>query len=259
MFELAKAAAAIARDGGRRGGPPGRRRRIGRSDRGAVRAARRAHPRRRGRRLPRADRGSRRRWRRCRVDRDDVGSRRGARRCHRGRSRSGMPYTATCSFDTAGRTMMGLPPGDLGRVFEGLPIAPVGLRRQLRRRRAGHPRVAVGDDRSRSRGGDDLQGQLRSPPLRGHRDRLLRHPGADGPLCRAGRRRRGAHRRRLLRDVAGAPRGDARGDRSARCRRPPGPSTRSSPSVGPLTNTPPREIGERGVRARSGRRSSRQP
>ena len=26
----------------------------------------------------------------------------------------GMPYTATCSFDTAGRTMMGLLPGDLG-------------------------------------------------------------------------------------------------------------------------------------------------
>jgi 5-methyltetrahydrofolate--homocysteine methyltransferase len=37
----------------------------------------------------------------------------------------GIPYTATCSFDTAGRTMMGLLPGDLSSVFGGLPVAPV--------------------------------------------------------------------------------------------------------------------------------------
>ena len=39
----------------------------------------------------------------------------------------GMPYTATCSFDTAGRTMMGLAPGDLGQVFADLPVAPVAM------------------------------------------------------------------------------------------------------------------------------------
>ncbi|MGZ6908422.1 MAG: betaine--homocysteine S-methyltransferase [Acidimicrobiia bacterium] len=37
----------------------------------------------------------------------------------------GVPYVATCSFDTAGRTMMGLLPGDLTRVFAELPVAPV--------------------------------------------------------------------------------------------------------------------------------------
>ena len=37
----------------------------------------------------------------------------------------GVPYTATCSFDTAGRTMMGVLPGDLVRVFDGLAVAPL--------------------------------------------------------------------------------------------------------------------------------------
>ncbi|MGZ4712177.1 MAG: betaine--homocysteine S-methyltransferase [Acidimicrobiia bacterium] len=37
----------------------------------------------------------------------------------------GVSYVATCSFDTAGRTMMGLLPGDLTRVFAELPVAPV--------------------------------------------------------------------------------------------------------------------------------------
>jgi 5-methyltetrahydrofolate--homocysteine methyltransferase len=36
-----------------------------------------------------------------------------------------MPYTATCSFDTAGRTMMGLAPADLGAVFDALPVPPL--------------------------------------------------------------------------------------------------------------------------------------
>jgi 5-methyltetrahydrofolate--homocysteine methyltransferase len=38
---------------------------------------------------------------------------------------AGMPYVATCSFDTAGRTMMGLLPSALGGVFDDLPVAPV--------------------------------------------------------------------------------------------------------------------------------------
>jgi 5-methyltetrahydrofolate--homocysteine methyltransferase len=37
----------------------------------------------------------------------------------------GVPYTATCSFDTAGHTMMGLAPADLGAVFAELPVAPL--------------------------------------------------------------------------------------------------------------------------------------
>ena len=38
---------------------------------------------------------------------------------------AGMPYTVTCSFDTAGRTMMGLAPADLHAVFEGLGAQPI--------------------------------------------------------------------------------------------------------------------------------------
>jgi 5-methyltetrahydrofolate--homocysteine methyltransferase len=37
----------------------------------------------------------------------------------------GAPYTATCSFDTAGRTMMGLLPSALVNVFDGLAVPPV--------------------------------------------------------------------------------------------------------------------------------------
>jgi 5-methyltetrahydrofolate--homocysteine methyltransferase len=40
---------------------------------------------------------------------------------------AGLPYTATCSFDTAGRTMMGLAPGELGAVFDGLAEPPVAI------------------------------------------------------------------------------------------------------------------------------------
>jgi 5-methyltetrahydrofolate--homocysteine methyltransferase len=41
--------------------------------------------------------------------------------------RVGMPYTVTCSFDTAGRTMMGLMPGDLAGIFEGLEVQPIAM------------------------------------------------------------------------------------------------------------------------------------
>jgi 5-methyltetrahydrofolate--homocysteine methyltransferase len=37
----------------------------------------------------------------------------------------GVPYVATCSFDTAGRTMMGLPPDELVGVFEELAVPPI--------------------------------------------------------------------------------------------------------------------------------------
>ena len=38
---------------------------------------------------------------------------------------AGMPYVATASFDTAGRTMMGMMPGALADVFDGLAEAPL--------------------------------------------------------------------------------------------------------------------------------------
>jgi 5-methyltetrahydrofolate--homocysteine methyltransferase len=39
----------------------------------------------------------------------------------------GLPYTTTASFDTAGRTMMGLHPADLTGVFDGLDPPPVAI------------------------------------------------------------------------------------------------------------------------------------
>ena len=40
---------------------------------------------------------------------------------------AGMPYTATASFDTAGRTMMGLLPADLPAIFADLPVQPLAV------------------------------------------------------------------------------------------------------------------------------------
>jgi 5-methyltetrahydrofolate--homocysteine methyltransferase len=39
----------------------------------------------------------------------------------------GLPYVVTCSFDTAGRTMMGMLPGALAGHLTGLPVAPVAI------------------------------------------------------------------------------------------------------------------------------------
>lgn len=44
-----------------------------------------------------------------------------------GATEAGMPYTATMSFDTAGRTMMGIMPGDIRSVFEGLAQPPLAI------------------------------------------------------------------------------------------------------------------------------------
>lgn len=40
---------------------------------------------------------------------------------------AGLPYTATCSFDTAGRTMMGIMPDQLVAMFEGLSVPPLAM------------------------------------------------------------------------------------------------------------------------------------
>ena len=44
-----------------------------------------------------------------------------------GAIRAGLPYTATCSFDTAGRTMMGIIPDQLRAMFEGLAVPPLAM------------------------------------------------------------------------------------------------------------------------------------
>ena len=39
----------------------------------------------------------------------------------------GLPYVVTCSFDTAGRTMMGLMPGSMAESFSAQPVAPLAI------------------------------------------------------------------------------------------------------------------------------------
>ncbi len=39
----------------------------------------------------------------------------------------GMPYTVTASFDTAGKTMMGVPPSDMPSLFDDLDVLPVAV------------------------------------------------------------------------------------------------------------------------------------
>lgn len=39
----------------------------------------------------------------------------------------GLPYVATCSFDTAGRTMMGMTPGEYPALFDDLAVAPLAV------------------------------------------------------------------------------------------------------------------------------------
>ena len=39
----------------------------------------------------------------------------------------GMPYVVTCSFDTAGRTMMGLMPGAMADTLAAEPVAPLAM------------------------------------------------------------------------------------------------------------------------------------
>ena len=65
--------------------------------------------------------------------------------------RVGLPYTYTGSFDTAGRTMMGLLPKDIHGVADGLAESAARRRRQLRRRRLRHPGLAARHDRGASR------------------------------------------------------------------------------------------------------------
>ena len=91
----------------------------------------------------------------------------------------GMPYTVTASFDTAGRTMMGVAPaafGDLVQAFDPAPVAygancGVGASDLL----AAILGMAPGADA-------DRQGQRRRTPMAWGGNPLFRHPGAYGEI-----------------------------------------------------------------------------
>ena len=63
----------------------------------------------------------------------------------------GMPYTSTLSFDTAGRTMMGIKPDDVTSIFAGLAVQPIAMGANCGVGRQRHPRVAAVDDATPTR------------------------------------------------------------------------------------------------------------
>ena len=150
--------------------------------------------------------------------------------------RVGLPYTYTGSFDTAGRTMMGLLPKDIHGVVDGLVREAARRRRQLRRRRIRHPGVAARHDRGAAGCDRHRQGQLRHSRIPRRRDPLFRHAGTDGRLCQAGGRRRRKNRRRLLRHDLRPPCRDAPGARCAQEGRAARPSQTIVERIGPMRN-----------------------
>ena len=130
-------------------------------------------------------------------------------------ARVGMPYTVTASFDTAGRTMMGVAPAALGALVIEPRSEAARLRRQLRRRRRRPSGGAPRHERGRPRFHPDRQGERRRAALARGRDPLFRHARADADLRWARGRLRGADRRRLLRQLSGPCRGDAARPRRA--------------------------------------------
>ena len=127
--------------------------------------------------------------------------------------RVGLPYTYTGSFDTAGRTMMGLAPKDIHGVAAGLAAQPLAvgancgvgasdILASLLDMTAARPEATV-----------IVKGNCGIPRIPRRGDPLFRHAGTDGRLCAAGRRCRRPDRRRLLRHLVRASRRDARGAR----------------------------------------------
>jgi len=188
----------------------------------------------------------------------------GSRRCRRRKSSAraaraaiavGVPYTATASFDTAGRTMMGLHPADYAAVFRRLRSAPDRGRRELRRGRVRHPCDAPRDERRPARAAADLEGQLRGAVLPGRRHRVLRRSGSHGRVRAPRRRRRrsrssaGAAAPHLTTSARCAP-------RSTRTSAAPHPRpSRSSRAIGPLANSAPETTAASSARGRERRRA----
>ena len=125
---------------------------------------------------------------------------------------AGLPFLATMTFDTAGRTMMGIRPRDVPG-FRGVPD-PSAPRESGRTAGLGPAQLldsilglrAAADRDSVNRREEQLRAPRDGRRLAGA---LRRHPADHGRVRLPGPRRRRAHHRRLLRDDAGAPRGDA--------------------------------------------------
>ena len=88
-------------------------------------------------------------------------------------AKCGMPYTVTASFDTAGRTMMGLGPAAFSDLVEGFRSGACRLWRELRRWRL---RSLGGDPWDEARRNADRQGECRRAAMAWRAYSLFRHP-----------------------------------------------------------------------------------
>ena len=101
---------------------------------------------------------------------------RDAGRRHGRRSSAACRTRSPASFDTAGRTMMGLAPSELADVFDGLDVQPAAIGANCG---VGASDLLVAIQQIRHDGGVVIaKSNCGIPQLRRHRDRLLRRPGS---------------------------------------------------------------------------------
>ena len=124
---------------------------------------------------------------------------------------AGLPFLATMTFDTAGRTMMGIRPRDVPGFAVCRAHPPLGSGRTAGWALPSSWIRSSGCTLPRAGRGDRREEQLRAP-RDGRRlaGPLRRHSTDHGRVRLPGPRRRRAHHRRLLWNDTGAPRGDAR-------------------------------------------------
>ena len=134
-------------------------------------------------------------------------------------AKTGMPFTITASFDTAGRTMMGVAPAALGALVEAFDPGPVAYGANCGVGASDLLVAILAMSAARPDARADRQGQCRRAKMARRRDSLFRHAGADGEIRGACRRLRRAHHRRLLRQYARPCGGDAARTRRPRARR----------------------------------------
>ena len=117
---------------------------------------------------------------------------------------AGLPWCGTMSFDTAGRTMMGLTSEAMVEMVDELDNKPLAY---------GANCGTGASDLLRTVLGDHCQRQRRHSKIRRRAYPLRRYTGTDGSLRRYGAQLRRVDCRRLLRDHASPSRSDARSPR----------------------------------------------
>ncbi len=97
---------------------------------------------------------------------------------------AGMAWCGTMSFDTAGRTMMGVTSAALAEMVEKLPNPPVAFGANCGVGRLGPDAHHPGLRRRGHQPADHRQGQCRDPEIPRGPHPLRRHARADGGICR---------------------------------------------------------------------------